>query len=85
MKKNLSKYFPMLKSREKILAEIMGNSGSYHIYQKWTEEQQNHFLDFCSGARGVKILYDSFFKEIFNPEYAPERLNQLLSVILGRK
>ena len=33
----------------------------------------------------MKILYDSFFKEVFNPEYAPERLNRLLSVILGMK
>ena len=32
---------------------------------------------------GIKVLYDSFFKEVFNPEYAPERLNALLSVILG--
>lgn len=85
MKKNLSKYFPMLKSREEILAEILESPKCYRIYQKWTEEQKKHFLDFCSGARGVKILYDSFFKEVFNPEYAPERLNSLLSVILGMK
>lgn len=85
MKKNLSKYFPMLKSREEILVDIMANPGCYRIYQKWTKEQKNHFLDFCSGARGVKILYDSFFKEVFNPEYAPQRLNRLLSVILGMK
>ncbi len=85
MKKNLSKYFPMLKSREEILAEILENLKCYHVYRKWTEEQRNHFLDFCSGARGVKILYDSFFKEVFNPEYAPQRLNRLLSVILGMK
>ena len=85
IKKNLKNYFPMLKSREEILAEIMEKPGRNRIYQKWTSEQQKHFLDFCSGARGVKILYDSFFKEVFNPEYAPQRLNRLLSVILGMK
>lgn len=85
IKKNLTNYFPMLKSREEILAEIMEKPRCNRIYQKWTSEQQKHFLDFCSGARGVKILYDSFFKEVFNPEYTPQRLNRLLSVILGMK
>lgn len=85
IKKNLTNYFPMLKSREEVLAEIMEKPRCNRIYQKWTSEQQKHFLDFCSGTRGVKILYDSFFKEVFNPEYAPQRLNRLLSVILGMK
>ncbi len=85
IKKKLKNYFPMLREREEILDEIMKKSVCKRIYQKWTAEQQKHFLDFCSGARGVKILYDSFFKEVFNPEYAPERLNRLLSVILGMK
>lgn len=85
MTKNLAKYFPMLKSREEVLSEIMADPKCYRIYKSWTGEQQNHFLDFCSGARGVKILYDSFFKEVFNPEYAPQHLNRLLSVILGMR
>ncbi len=42
-------------------------------------------MDFCRGMRGVKVLYDSFFKEIFNPEYAPERLNELLSLLIGEE
>ena len=85
MTKNLAKYFPMLKSREEVWAEIMSKQKCKRIYASWTQEQRNHFLDFCSGARGVKILYDSFFKEVFNPEYAPERLSGLLSVILGMR
>lgn len=31
------------------------------------------------------MLYDSFFKEIFSPEYHPERLEEILSLILKRK
>ena len=34
--------------------------------------------------QGVKILYDSFFKEILNPDTAPSRLEELLSLILQR-
>lgn len=42
-------------------------------------------MDFCSGAKGVKILYDSFFKEVMNPEYAPDRLNEFLSLLLKQE
>ena len=30
------------------------------------------------------MLYDAFFKEIMNPENTPERLNELLSLLLGQ-
>ena len=30
------------------------------------------------------MLYDSFFKEIMNPEYDPERLNNFLSLLIGQ-
>ena len=30
-------------------------------------------------------MYDSFFKEIMDPDTAPERLEELLSLILGQK
>ena len=42
-------------------------------------------MKFCTGAKGIKILYDSFFKEIMDPDSAPERLEELLSLILGQK
>lgn len=48
-------------------------------------KKQKEFLEFCSGNKGVRILYDSFFKEILSPENAPERLNELLSLILGQQ
>lgn len=35
--------------------------------------------------KGVKILYDSFFKEIMNPEYTPDRLARFLSLVLGKQ
>ena len=54
-------------------------------YNRWDDLRQKEFLDMCSGARGVKILYDSFFKEIMNPEYAPERMNDMLSILLNKK
>ena len=47
--------------------------------------KQREFSDRCTGAKGGKILYDSLFKEIMNPEYSPERMNDMLSVLLKRK
>ena len=47
-------------------------------------EYQEEFLDFCTGVKGVKILYDSFFKEIMNPEYTPGRLSELISLLIGQ-
>ena len=73
----------MLRERSELLAQIHSRKELLVIFQQWTKEQQNEFLDFCCGERGVKILYDSVFKEIMNPEYAPERLNELLSLLLG--
>lgn len=81
---NLQQYFPVIRDRQDILDEIHNNTNLLSKFNLLDNEQQNEFLDFCSGAKGAKILYDSFFKEIMNPEYAPERLNEFLSLILGK-
>lgn len=84
MRKNkLRDYFPMLKTQNEIMEIIRNNRRLNSIFYSWSENGKKEFLDFCTGQKGIKILYDSFFKEVFNPEYSPERLNKLLSVILG--
>lgn len=85
MTNGLKKYFPDIRSREEILLQIQQKEELLLLFQSWTDKQQKEFLDFCSGAKGVKMLYDSFFKEIMNPELVPERLNGLLSLLLGKK
>ena len=87
MPKNTSKlkqYFPMIREREDIKQEVYENPKLLEKYREWDEEQQEEFLDYCTGVKGVKILYDAFFKEIMNPENTPERLNELLSLLLGQ-
>ena len=81
----LQKYFPMIRTREEVWQEISGKEKLLEIYRQWNREQQEEFLDFCTGNRGIKILYDAFFKEILNPESAPERLEEILSLILEQK
>jgi len=84
-KKNLKDYFPVIRTREEVVNEIQTNPKLKRIYEEHPPEEWEEFIDFCTGVRGVKMLYDSFFKEVFNPEYAPERLGKLLSIILGQK
>ena len=81
----LRKYFPMIRTREEIVKEIQENQRLSEIYEDWNPQQKERFLDACTGVRGVKLLYDAFFKEIMNPEYAPERLESFLSLILKQK
>ena len=81
----LKSYFPMIQSREEILQRIYTNPRMQQLFESWTVLQQKEFLDFCSGARGIKVLYDSFFKEVMNPEYDPARLESFLTTLLNRK
>lgn len=78
----LQQYFPMIRERSSVEKIIHGNAALQAVFGGWKQSQQEEFLDFCTGERGVKILYDSFFKEIFNPEYAPDRLEEFLSLIM---
>ena len=85
MQTKLQQYFPMLRSREEILREIDATVKLTEKFYSWREAQRQGFLDFCTGVRGIKMLYDSFFKEIINPETVPERLEEFLSILLNRK
>ena len=85
MANNLRVYFPMLKEREKLLAEIAADEKLADLFAQWNQEAREEFLDFCCGNRGVKVLYDPFFKEAMNVESAQSRLEDFLGTILKRK
>ena len=85
MKKRLKNYFPQIRTREEVMNDIRISPVSAYQFDQWGEELQEEFLDFCTGVRGVKMTYDSFFKEIMNPELHAERLEELLSLLLEQK
>ncbi len=85
MTNKLKQYFPLIKERSEVLQEIHNRADLLSLFENWPEEYQEEFLDFCTGVRGVKILYDSFFKEILNPETCPDRMNRFLSALLGQE
>ncbi len=81
----LQQSFSAIRTQEEIFGEISESERLRLIWQGWNEQQQKEFMNFCTGEKGIKILYDSFFKEIMDPDAAPERLEELLSLILGQK
>ena len=81
----LQQYFPMLRTRTELLEIIHQNPKLQAEFLSWEVSQQQEFLDFCTGVRGIKTSYDPFFKEIFNPEYDPEPLENLISSIIGKE
>lgn len=84
MNRRLREYFPHIKTREEVLDDIRQNNKCADEFARWHVEQQEEFLDFVTGVQGIKMTYDSFFKEIMNPEVHPERLEDFLSLILGQ-
>ena len=85
MNTKLKQYFPVIRTREEVLYEIEKDMKLTEQFYSWKEEQRQEFLDFCTGVKGIKLLYDGFFKEIMNPETVPERLEDFLSELLNQK
>lgn len=85
MTTKLRQYFPLAWEREELKKAIWENPRLLQRFEQWNENQQEYFLDCCTGIKGVKVLYDAFFKEIMNPETTPERLEEFLTLLMNRK
>ena len=85
MGKKLKEYFPLIQTRQEVLERIEESRERRELFKSWDEEYQEQFLDFCTGMKGVKILYDSFFKYVFNPDCHRDRLNTLLSILMKQE
>lgn len=85
MQNKLRNYFPMIKTRDEVMAVINDTPRLRKKFMGWPENARKEFLSFCTGAKGMKVLYDAFFKEVFNAEYDSGRLDDLLSEIMMMK
>ncbi|MCD8104075.1 MAG: PD-(D/E)XK nuclease family transposase [Lachnospiraceae bacterium] len=83
-KQILKKYFPMIRTKQEVLTEISQKPALEALYKSWDSDQQKEFLDFCTGVKGCKLLYDPFFKQVMNPDIHPERLEKFLSLLLKK-
>ncbi len=69
------------------MRQINGDSLCLSTYQylKKNEEWFGRYEDFLKGRRSLPLLYDPFFKKIFNPVERRDRLSELVSCLLGQK
>ena len=74
--------FPLIRTCEDILNDINSDPVLKRKFHRWKPEHRELFLDACTGVHGVRVLYDSFFKEVMNPETAPERLISFIEAVL---
>lgn len=58
---------------------------SAYEYLKNNAEWIGRYEDFLKGKRSLPLLYDPFFKKIFNPVERRDRLSELVSCLLGQK
>ena len=68
----LQQYFPMIRTRAQILLEIKSDTTLNRKFQSFSKESKEEFLDFCTGEKGIKILYDNIFKAVMNPDLYPD-------------
>ena len=69
------------------MRQINGDSLCFSTYQylKKNEEWVTRYEDFLKGRKSLPLLYDPFFKKIFNPVERRDRLSELVSCLLGQK
>ena len=48
----LKTYFPIIRTREEVLNLIGEKEKLTNLFESWSEEQQEEFLDFCTGVKG---------------------------------
>ena len=67
------------------MQRIIDDPVAYRLFSNFPSDYQEKVLEFIQGIRGLPILYDSFFQNIFNPSVTPERLERFLSSLMNQK
>lgn len=66
---------------------IESNEYTRHQYMQLSDNEswKSRFCDYLRGTKTLPLLYDPFFKAIFNPDINKDRLAKLISAILGQE
>ena len=59
MGKKLKDSFPLIRTRQEVLERIEENKELKTLFSSWKKKHQEEFLDYCTGAKGVKIRSSS--------------------------
>ena len=81
----LNNLFPIIQSEKEVLSKIDSDPLLAAVFRSWPEKRQREFLNICTGMKGHRILYDVYFKYVFNAQTHPEHLKGLLESLLDRK
>lgn len=57
----LKERFSMIRDREEVVSDLYKNTKLLETFRSWSEEEQEQFLDYCTGVKGVRVLYDNVF------------------------
>ena len=82
---NAEDLFGMPTDHSESLALIRQYPESYEKFIGFSEIDREKVLDFLSGKRSLEILYDTFFRKIFDPALHKERLESLISAFIGQE
>ena len=75
-----------LRNYEAALHSLADNPSTKHLYGYLMSDKEwfDRFAGFFAGKKTLPLLYDPFFKMIFNPVESRARLSELVSCILGQ-
>ena len=76
---------PAFSTLEEVENYLKSNQKLWELFHLLPPKIQQELLDFCIGKKGLKITYDAVFKKIFDPKEHPERLEQIITELVGRK
>ena len=76
--------FPDFSSYEDAKSYFMKMPPVWDLFLQLPHVMQQELLDFCIGKQGLHITYDTVFQKIFHPDLHKDRLESLLSAILGQ-
>ena len=72
-------------SREEAMQRIRSDRSSYEKFLAFPDGFREEVLDFYEGTKGASLLYDNFFRRIFDPEIHPDRIERFVSALIGQK
>lgn len=78
-------FVPAFSSTEEANYYLRSNPTIWQLFLQLPEWMKQELLSFCIGNSGLKVTYDSVFKKIFNPSEHPERMEELISALIGKK
>ena len=76
--------FPDFSSYEDVKSYFIKTPHAWDLFLQLPKTMQQELFDFCIGKQGLRITYDTVFQKIFAPDIHKDRLESLLSAILGR-